>query len=457
MGQHLGRKQPPPGPDTRVTHPQPEVSGQGVDLGAYGPSTLGVRGVVPGGEQPDLGEPTPVVGGEPGGVDRTAYIARVQWTDQRPTGLVQGDQFGHLVGQGPDHRMVCGPVRHGDREGPVGVADRLGHHGVGQRPGGEPHGQRRLPGRTDLEPVRTDRYHRLHLRVRCHLRQGGPRQVQHRNRVGGRSAQPVEGRTRHGTGGERAGRRYPAVMATPAELYAAILAAPDALDLRRRFADAIEATDPDHAELIRAALAGTRPDRAAALRYRRVVARLAAPVAHRLVDWKVRHGLVELVTMTARAFVDHGAEVFAHLPVRHLTLVQATGLMPQVAAVPSLGRLVALDLSDNPIGDDGLAALTASAYLGRLRWLGLASCGLGPAGAEALAASRNLPALRYVEWWGNSVEVVAKGVGQDIDGRPVGVEMPPLGRELDARYGPLPWLDIQWGWRLLGVARWDEV
>ncbi|WP_368856434.1 hypothetical protein [Micromonospora fiedleri] len=246
-------------------------------------------------------------------------------------------------------------------------------------------------------------------------------------------------------------------MATPAELYAAILADPDDLDLRRRYADAIETTDPDHAEVIRIDLAGTRPDRAAALRYRRVVPRLAAPVADLLVDWKVRNGLVELVTMTARAFVDHGAEVFAHLPVRHLTLVDAAGLMPDVAGVAGLGRLVALDLSDNPIGDDGVAALAASPHLGRLRWLGLANCGIGPAGAEALAASRNLPALRYVEMWGNPVEVVAKGVGQDIDGRPVAVEMPPLGRELDERYGPLPWLDIQWGWRLLGVARWDEV
>ncbi|TCB90715.1 hypothetical protein E0H26_26725 [Micromonospora zingiberis] len=246
-------------------------------------------------------------------------------------------------------------------------------------------------------------------------------------------------------------------MATPAELYAAILADPDDLDLRRRYADAIEATDPDHAELIRIDLARSRPDRASALRYRRVIPRLAGPVAHLLVDWKVRNGLVELVTMTARAFVDHGAEVWAQLPVRHLTLVEAAGLMPEVAGVASLGRLVALDLSNNPIGDDGLAALAGSPYLGRLRWLGLANCGIGPAGAEALAASRNLPDLRYVELWGNPVEVTAKGVGQDIDGKPMWVEMPPLGRELDERYGPLPWLDIRWGWRLLGVARWDEV
>ncbi|WP_369122535.1 hypothetical protein [Micromonospora craterilacus] len=245
-------------------------------------------------------------------------------------------------------------------------------------------------------------------------------------------------------------------MATPAEIYAAVLAAPDDLELRRRYADAIEATDPEHAQLIRLDLTGARPTRDDVRLYRRVTPRLAAPVAHLLVDWKVRNGLVESVTMTGRAFVDHGDEVSAHLPVRHLVLVEAAGLMPEVAGVASLSRLVALDLRNNPVGDDGLAALVGSPYLGRLRWLGLAHCGIGPAGAEALAASRNLPALRYVDLRRNPVEVTAEGIGQDIDGKPMWVEMPALGQELIARYGPLSWLDVQWGWRWLGVG-WDEV
>ncbi|WP_433533687.1 hypothetical protein ACQPYA_30280 [Micromonospora sp. CA-263727] len=131
--------------------------------------------------------------------------------------------------------------------------------------------------------------------------------------------------------------------------------------------------------------------------------------------------------------------------------------MPGVAGVAALGRLVALDLRGNPIGDDGLAALVGSPHLGRLRWLGLARCGIGPAGAEALAASRNLPALRYVDLRRNPVEVTAQGRGQDINGGPTEVELPPLGRDLVARYGALPWLDEQWGWRPYGVVLWDEV
>ncbi|MFV2103772.1 hypothetical protein [Micromonospora sp. LOL_024] len=246
-------------------------------------------------------------------------------------------------------------------------------------------------------------------------------------------------------------------MATPADLYAAILADPDDLDLRRRYADAIEATDPDRAELIRRDLAGADGTRELLILHRRIHPRLANPVSHLLADWRIRDGLVESVTMTARTFVDHGHEVWANHPVRHLVLVEAAGLMPQVAQVAYLDRLVALDLRGNPIGDEGLAALVGSPHLRRLRWLGLARCGIGQAGAEALAASRNLPTLRFVDLRRNPVEVTAQGYGQDIDGSPTEVELPPLGKELVARYGPLPWLDLRWGLRLYSTALWDEV
>jgi uncharacterized protein (TIGR02996 family) len=39
-------------------------------------------------------------------------------------------------------------------------------------------------------------------------------------------------------------------MPTAAELYDAILADPDNVDLRLQYADAVSDTDPDHAELI---------------------------------------------------------------------------------------------------------------------------------------------------------------------------------------------------------------
>ncbi|WP_443083998.1 hypothetical protein [Verrucosispora sp. WMMA2121] len=246
-------------------------------------------------------------------------------------------------------------------------------------------------------------------------------------------------------------------MATPAELYAAILADPDDLDLRRRYADAIETTDPERAELIRLDLEGADGTREMLFLHRRIHPRLADPVAHLLVDWRIRNGLIESVTMTARTLIDHGDEVWAHHPVRHLVLTEAAGLMTDIAQVACLDRLVALDLRGNPIGDDGLATLVDSPHLRRIRWLGLARCGIGPAGAETLAATRNLPALRYVDLRRNPVEVTAQGHGQHIDGSPVWVEMPPLGQELIARYGPLPWLDIQWGWRLYSIALWDEV
>ncbi len=52
-------------------------------------------------------------------------------------------------------------------------------------------------------------------------------------------------------------------MSTAAELYAAILADPDNLELRLQYADAVADTDPEHAELIRLQLEKERLGRQA--------------------------------------------------------------------------------------------------------------------------------------------------------------------------------------------------
>ncbi|MEV4715268.1 hypothetical protein [Micromonospora sp. NPDC049374] len=243
-------------------------------------------------------------------------------------------------------------------------------------------------------------------------------------------------------------------MATPADLYAAILADPDDLDLRRRYADAIETVDPEHAELIRLDLDGGSTPRRLLLG-RRVGPRLARPVAHLVDAWRLRRGFVESVTMRADALLDHGVEVWRAAPIRHLVLTDVAGHAADIADSPLLGSLVGLDLGGNPIGDAGVRHLAGSGRLGRLRWLGLSRCDVGAEGAEALAASRNLPRLRYVQFDRNRVEILPYGIGQDIDGRPIGVEVPALGQRLIDRYGPLPWLDVRWAWE--GPPRYHDV
>ncbi|ASW58068.1 hypothetical protein CIK06_27615 [Plantactinospora sp. KBS50] len=243
---------------------------------------------------------------------------------------------------------------------------------------------------------------------------------------------------------------------TADDLFAAILANPEDLDLRLRYADAIQATDPDHAELIRAAISGSDINDRTLRRRLAGNRRLASRPVDGLVDsFVVRNGFVESVTMSGTGLLDHGDLVWQRAPVRHLKLTDIGDLLPRIVASPLLDRLTALDLSGNPIGDAGVRVLADGRHLRRLRWLRLNSCEIGAAGAETLAATRNLPALRYVGLDDNRVPITPYGSGQDITGGPLWVERPPLADDLDARYGPLPWLSSEWA-RSRGVP-WERV
>jgi uncharacterized protein (TIGR02996 family) len=77
------------------------------------------------------------------------------------------------------------------------------------------------------------------------------------------------------------------------------------------------------------------------------------------------------------------------------------GLEAFAAAPP--GRLALLDLSWNPLGDDAVRALAASAGLASLQALDLSYAEVGDAGAEALAGSPHLTELRYLNLAANRV------------------------------------------------------
>jgi uncharacterized protein (TIGR02996 family) len=246
-------------------------------------------------------------------------------------------------------------------------------------------------------------------------------------------------------------------------LYAAILADPDDMGLRLRYADAIEPSDPDHAELIRAQIeydrakiAGTPIAPELSRRMRglavRLEPRLGAVTAGLVDDFGVRRGFAELIELPGASFLDRGAEIYRRVPVRHVLL---TGVSPDlvgaIAASPLLARLTSLGLDYNPIGDDGLRALLASPHLRRLRWLGLVNCGITPVGAELFAelAPRVLPDLRFVYFARNHAELVPYGEGSDaISGQdPIDVYIPPIAERITAEHGPLPWLDPEIAWR----------
>src|SRR5207244_1232700 len=124
--------------------------------------------------------------------------------------------------------------------------------------------------------------------------------------------------------------------------------------------------------------------------------------------------------MRARKFLEHGEQLFVLAPVHSIKL---SGARRVIAALyncplfartsgldlssnklretdvhtllsPHLSGLKQLDLSDNPLGPGGVAALTTSPHLKGLRRLALRNVGMGEVGARALAGHIDYP-LKY--------------------------------------------------------------
>lgn len=161
-------------------------------------------------------------------------------------------------------------------------------------------------------------------------------------------------------------------------------------------------------------------------------------------DARFLRGFVDKVFLDAQSYVDHADELFRRAPIRQLVLSNAGQLVTELVRDPRLIQISVLTLAGKPpIGDAGLEAIAASPYLRELRALNVADQSIGMAGLEALSASKTLPALVYVNLNGNRFEDPVEGYGTDwVTMRPDlnGAYLPPLGKQLEAKYGDLPWL-----------------
>lgn len=158
-------------------------------------------------------------------------------------------------------------------------------------------------------------------------------------------------------------------------------------------------------------------------------------------------GFVEAVTLDAPTFLTRAAELYAMAPIRSINFVEAAADIEAIAASPHLARLVALQFTNrsgaSALGDAGLRTLVASPHLSKLAILHLPSNKIGRPGIEALAASRGLPNLRYATVGDDLVdspveEYAIDGINGEINKN--SIALPELGRELEAKYGRLPWL-----------------
>jgi uncharacterized protein (TIGR02996 family) len=246
------------------------------------------------------------------------------------------------------------------------------------------------------------------------------------------------------------------------ELYAAVLADPFDMDLRLRYADAIVGVDPEHAELIRLqiscdrlAIAGEPVDDPKLIDHARqlswkVAARIGGNFGGLVDNSFVRRGFAEILLMSGTAFLARCAELSRIAPWRGAVLSHVdAAVAADLAASPLLGRLAVLDLSGNPLRDDGIKALLTSPHLGRVRWLGLNRCRIDQAGSYVLGTTAHdvLPDLRYLGFDDNPTMLTpfiaeVPGGPQSWDAPVPAFEIvrPPYGVFLDTRFGPFPWL-----------------
>ncbi len=241
------------------------------------------------------------------------------------------------------------------------------------------------------------------------------------------------------------------------QLHAEVLQRPEADEPRVAYADAIAPTDPPRAELIRVQL-----ELAIQLRTNVVLHKLADGFnrQRQLLDkhkaaWSDRvnevpgvkwvgflRGFPEHIEMTARAFLDHGGQLYSHAPVLHLDLVDVKLYAAELFRSPLLGRIHSLKLRKQRLDDNDAKALAASPHLGQLRWIDLVGNQIGAPGIEAIAASTGLPSLRWADFGDNPGPDPTPQIGEtDPDSNDVmSIEIPPAARELEARFGKKAWL-----------------
>ena len=240
-------------------------------------------------------------------------------------------------------------------------------------------------------------------------------------------------------------------MTTEPELLSAVLAAPDDDAPRLAFADFLDARGDGRAKHIRQQIEVIRLRDAEGVTTRviRLFNDTEALGAQHGAAWEpritaltesftLRRGFVEEITLSAAAFLDHAAELFALGPIRHVNLTRAGEVAARLFQSPHLARLESLRLDRAGLGDAEARQLAASPYLGALRWLSLMQNQMGEDGLDALAGSPHFPALGYVVFTGNIVDPSEQYAADQ--GVILQAWLPEAGLAMEAKHGPIRWL-----------------
>jgi uncharacterized protein (TIGR02996 family) len=236
---------------------------------------------------------------------------------------------------------------------------------------------------------------------------------------------------------------------TLARLTAAVVADSLADEPRLAYADVVEGRDQERAAAIRMQVELTRRRAGHPARTRQPDGELSwrshEKTSTRGLEWarSLRNlvsgygfyrGFVESVRLDAAAFLKVAPRLYRLAPVLQLDLSGVAPVASQLFGSPHLRQIRTLSLLRNELGDAEAELIAASPHLPNLLWLDVGLNRIGAPGLEALAASPNLPRL---EWLGFSVNAVEDPTPHHADEYDADSA---VARELQARYGPRPWL-----------------
>jgi uncharacterized protein (TIGR02996 family) len=155
-------------------------------------------------------------------------------------------------------------------------------------------------------------------------------------------------------------------------------------------------------------------------------------------SYRLDRGFVEVVSLTARDFLDRAPALYEGWPIRHLNVTTLGDFARQFFDSSLVRKLRSLSLERLSLEDDTGILLARSSFFEELRWLDLSWNRLSMASAEALAASTRFPNLRYVNFLGNRVEL-NETYSYD-NGYVMDALLPDSGRALEERFGEIAWL-----------------
>lgn len=174
--------------------------------------------------------------------------------------------------------------------------------------------------------------------------------------------------------------------------------------------------------------------------------RLIAKYARR---WTFDRGFIAKMAIEPYLFLEYGDWLMLNYPIQMVELGEPEeGEFPvsELATSPLLARLEALAIRGVALTEGDIERLGSSAHFTRLLYLDLDRQRIGPGIYERLAALPNLRKLLTLSLEDDGPGQSFADTGRDdMQGRAVyaWTDISPLGKELEAKYGYLPWLHPQ--------------